>query len=72
MSHPPAWHNPAAVILQTPRRSAAVAFLQPPWNWRRGMAFDLADLESRLWGAAEELRANSTLKGSEYSVPAGV
>lgn len=33
------------------------------------MAFDLAELESRLWGAADELRANSTLKASEYSVP---
>ncbi len=26
-------------------------------------------LESRLWGAADELRANSKLKSSEYSVP---
>lgn len=33
------------------------------------MAFDLAELEARLWGAADELRANSTLKASEYSVP---
>jgi len=33
------------------------------------MAFDLAELESRLWAAADELRANSTLKSSEYSVP---
>jgi type I restriction enzyme M protein len=27
------------------------------------------DLEKRLWGAADELRANSRLKSSEYSVP---
>jgi type I restriction enzyme M protein len=27
------------------------------------------DLEKRLWGAADELRANSKLKSSEYSVP---
>jgi len=27
------------------------------------------DLEIRLWGAAAELRANSKLKSSEYSVP---
>ncbi len=27
------------------------------------------DLESRLWGAADELRANSKLKASEYSIP---
>lgn len=33
------------------------------------MAFDLAELEARLWAAADELRANSTLKASEYSVP---
>jgi len=30
---------------------------------------DLATLEGRLWGAADELRANSKLKSSEYSVP---
>jgi type I restriction enzyme M protein len=33
------------------------------------MAFDLGELEGRLWAAADELRANSTLKASEYSVP---
>ena len=33
------------------------------------MAFDLAELEGRLWVAADELRDNSTLKASEYSVP---
>jgi type I restriction enzyme M protein len=33
------------------------------------VAFDLAELEARLWAAADELRANSTLKASEYSVP---
>src|SRR6266568_9478576 len=27
------------------------------------------DLEGRLWGAADELRANSKLKSSEYSIP---
>jgi type I restriction-modification system DNA methylase subunit len=27
------------------------------------------DLEKQLWGAADELRANSKLKSSEYSVP---
>ena len=27
------------------------------------------NIESRLWGAADELRANSKLKSSEYSVP---
>ena len=29
----------------------------------------LADLERRLWDAADSLRANSRLKSSEYSVP---
>src|ERR1700685_3808071 len=28
-----------------------------------------SDLEKRLWGAADELRANSKLKSSEYSIP---
>src|SRR5215469_4975743 len=27
------------------------------------------DLEKRLWSAADELRANSKLKSSEYSIP---
>ena len=27
------------------------------------------DIEKRLWGAADELRANSKLKASEYSLP---
>jgi type I restriction enzyme M protein len=30
---------------------------------------DLADLEKRLWDAADELRANSALKASEYGTP---
>lgn len=30
---------------------------------------DLAELEQRLWGAADELRANSGLKASEYGTP---
>ncbi len=28
-----------------------------------------SDIEKRLWDAADELRANSKLKSSEYSVP---
>src|SRR4051794_10095929 len=30
---------------------------------------DLSELEKRLWDAADELRANSGLKASEYSAP---
>src|SRR5918998_55012 len=30
---------------------------------------DLAELEKRLWDAADELRANSDLKASEYGTP---
>jgi len=30
---------------------------------------DLAELENRLWGAADDLRANSGLKASEYGTP---
>ena len=33
------------------------------------MAFDLASLEKSLWDAADELRANSGLKASEYGTP---
>jgi type I restriction enzyme M protein len=30
---------------------------------------DLSELERRLWDAADELRANSALKASEYGAP---
>ncbi len=30
---------------------------------------DIQDIENRLWDAADELRANSHLKESEYSIP---
>ena len=33
------------------------------------MQADLAELESRLWDAADELRANFGLKASEYGTP---
>ena len=33
------------------------------------MPSNLKDLEDRLWDAADQLRANSNLKSSEYSVP---
>jgi len=33
------------------------------------MANNHTELEKRLWSAADELRANSKLKSSEYSVP---
>jgi len=33
------------------------------------MAANSNQLENRLWGAANELRANSKLKASEYSIP---
>jgi hypothetical protein len=33
------------------------------------MPANLTDLEKRLWDAADELRANSKLKASEYSAP---
>jgi type I restriction enzyme M protein len=33
------------------------------------MANNHSELEARLWEAADELRANSKLKSSEYSVP---
>ena len=33
------------------------------------MNTNLNELERRLWDAADELRANSKLKSSEYSIP---
>ena len=33
------------------------------------MNTNLTDIENRLWSAADELRANSRLKASEYSTP---
>jgi type I restriction enzyme M protein len=33
------------------------------------MPTNLKDLEDRLWEAADQLRANSHLKSSEYSIP---
>jgi predicted RNA-binding protein with EMAP domain len=33
------------------------------------MANNHSEVEKRLWEAADELRANSNLKSSEYSVP---
>jgi type I restriction enzyme M protein len=33
------------------------------------MAANNNDLEKRLWDAADQLRANSELKSSEYAVP---
>src|ERR1700729_637662 len=33
------------------------------------MAANTTELEKRLWDAADDLRANSKLKSSEYSVP---
>jgi len=33
------------------------------------MPANTTELEKRLWAAADELRANSKLKSSEYSVP---
>ena len=33
------------------------------------MNTNLTQIENKLWSAADELRANSSLKGSEYSTP---
>ena len=33
------------------------------------MTVDIHDIENRLWDSADELRANSGLKESEYSIP---
>jgi hypothetical protein len=33
------------------------------------MTVDIHDIETRLWATADELRANSKLKSSGYSIP---
>ena len=33
------------------------------------MTVDIHNIKSRLWAAADELRANSKLKSSEYPIP---
>jgi type I restriction enzyme M protein len=33
------------------------------------MPANLTEIEKKLWSSADELRANSNLKSSEYSVP---
>jgi len=42
-------------------------------RWRRteiaNPTVDIHDIENRLWASADELRANSGLKESEYSIP---
>lgn len=44
-----------------------------PITWRRrqlaGKTVDIHEIENRLWASADELRGNSGLKESEYSVP---
>src|SRR5262249_22565920 len=42
-----------------------------PWRERKQspMVANNSEIEKRLWSAADELRANSRLKASEYSVP---
>lgn len=36
---------------------------------RMGVATDLGELQNKLWEAADQLRANSSLKASEYASP---
>src|SRR5450755_302582 len=43
--------------------------LQPKLTDRTTMANNHSEIEKRLWASADELRANSKLKSSEYSVP---
>ena len=33
------------------------------------MPTDITDIENKLWASVDELRANSRLKASEYSIP---
>ena len=38
-------------------------------NHGSAMTTDITEIENKLWAAADELRANSRLKASEYSIP---
>src|SRR5438067_7162461 len=56
----------------TPTSQTSLDTVPPRAGMRREMAsrtVDIHDIENRLWASADELRANSGLKESEYSVP---
>lgn len=52
-----------------PPQPSAPAAGDPPWGPVQGRPEAAGVLENRLWGAADELRANSKLRASEYSTP---
>jgi type I restriction enzyme M protein len=51
------------------RRDSARRYTIPSWKPLTTVPANHTELEKRLWGAADEFRANSKLKSSEYSVP---
>ncbi len=55
---------PAAPAATTPAGPGFSGWVAPPWRDPEAKS-----LEARLWDAADELRANSNLKSSQYSAP---
>ena len=60
---------PPADTANTSRGEAAGTKVNPLAAIATGDATDIYDIADRLWDTADELRANSALKASEYSVP---
>jgi hypothetical protein len=52
-----------------PPPAPVAASVDPLWGPVQGRPDDAGVLEKRLWEAADELRANSKLRASEYSTP---
>jgi len=53
----------------TGHESAGKIPVSDPLPENDSMPASLAEIEKHLWDAADELRANSKLKSSEYSIP---
>ena len=63
------WHWSEAADLLDVVPSLPSWLIWLPQTAKAHMPANTTELEKRLWGAADELRANSKLKSSEYSVP---
>src|SRR5262249_47248854 len=68
MAHPRVQAVDALTLCFAAPRCGRAYDLAPGWGGQR-MATDLSELQARLWEAADQLRANSGLRPSEYSTP---
>jgi Restriction endonuclease/HsdM N-terminal domain len=62
-------HNVGVAPAKSYIRNVSIRIISNPCKPQTTMPANTTELEKRLWGAADELRANSKLKSSEYSVP---